>query len=1036
MAIRNINTIQNHTDFSYISSLSDKYILESLSNLGQRFSLKGDSIKTDSFTPLSIINKTENDFVEEKLISKLSIIEDKLYLQFYNIDEDNIDLVYSEEISHTVNSLVASDAPIRLDNKINGIDYYNSNLYIYLNEHDNTLNITSLGSDTEMGIVELNAESYNIDDNKLRRSLKLINTNDDYYYIYYLFADAELKYHAYKCYINKNNIDDIYGSFENYALSIYNSTIKEYYNEYSEINIADIFSEIVSGQGWHSSLNIYDEDTGEELPVSVNYDVELKGFYVDGEYGTEMNPVLNYIYNQTVYMYKFMFDYYCDYVYRFDNNQLNKYILYKIFNKAFEDSNLSKIEEFSIYIPVNYEFNYYCKDVDSFYIYSNETPVSIFYTPENINIDYLNFFFEGDYGTIILAQHDLLNKVVLYKYSINYNKDLDNVINNVLVSDMYTTPYIMDDYWVINNQRTKYKAIGQDAGNPNIILMYTNNISDKIANGNTSNVEITDSDYKLLTTVNADILKSMNWKVSKVNVDVLTDLEINKTEYNLITSDTYDIYTLVPNVDSNFQHIDKLQGALIINMSSIDNLITDIYYGASENNGTNEKYQIKQILGEDALITTFWVYNSSINAFENIKNPKNDNKCLTFSNISNINRLITKQINSKSKEQTINIDPNKTRFSIAVFETGYLTTKNVFTENYAYVSLFNNDMYGKSNIIDSVGNHTIFEIRYTKHDPVLDINGINRGNDTRFIEEDNTLLNGYVIPVSNIGNSLDYVPSISVPLFNEAEYFSYNTTALNRVNICSLDAEGKLHYAYIGTSKDEADKKTLHIGTGNKGTGIGTEWLMTEGFRNNMEKHDRVSLDFDEIDLTYGNPILSNAISFNVYKNSADGISSKLYNVKCMFSNLLYRHVGIIDNKYNITITDIGQLNESNPDGIIYVYNAADIKDPNNLYNSIIGITPIFALVPIKIVFDNMNISGDIYQDVLENNSNMYLPVIGSTQYMFTRFENAFDGYNIVDLTVYVKIISSNDKKQFMIINDKYGKETLPISPTFINQTI
>ena len=77
MAIRNINTIQNPKDLSYIlTSYTNDYMYESLSNLGQRFSIKGDSIVSDYFTALSLLNKTVNDLDESasEYISKIHVI--------------------------------------------------------------------------------------------------------------------------------------------------------------------------------------------------------------------------------------------------------------------------------------------------------------------------------------------------------------------------------------------------------------------------------------------------------------------------------------------------------------------------------------------------------------------------------------------------------------------------------------------------------------------------------------------------------------------------------------------------------------------------------------------------------------------------------------------------------------------------------------------------------------------------------------------------------------------------------------------------
>ena len=81
------------------------------------------------------------------------------------------------------------------------------------------------------------------------------------------------------------------------------------------------------------------------------------------------------------------------------SEKLKKYILYKIFNKAYYDSASKYANEidkarFELYIPVGYMFDYYANDNDSFYIYSNETALSIFFTQETLlyNTDYIYNF--------------------------------------------------------------------------------------------------------------------------------------------------------------------------------------------------------------------------------------------------------------------------------------------------------------------------------------------------------------------------------------------------------------------------------------------------------------------------------------------------------------------------------------------------------------------------------------------------------------------------------------------------------------------
>ena len=70
MALHNINTIQNQNDLAYIiSQSSEQYNYEALANLGQRYSIKGDGIKTNCFTVADILNIDTSKLNDNKELS-------------------------------------------------------------------------------------------------------------------------------------------------------------------------------------------------------------------------------------------------------------------------------------------------------------------------------------------------------------------------------------------------------------------------------------------------------------------------------------------------------------------------------------------------------------------------------------------------------------------------------------------------------------------------------------------------------------------------------------------------------------------------------------------------------------------------------------------------------------------------------------------------------------------------------------------------------------------------------------------------------
>lgn len=866
MAIRNINTIQNPKDLSYIlTSYTNDYMYESLSNLGQRFSVKGDSIVSNYFTTLSLLNKTVNDLDESasEYISKIHVDNNKLFLSLLLKNDIYGKPIVYEEIKYSINNLLVTDTPLTLNININGIDYYKENMYIYCK--NDLFTICSLGCDNEIGIVELNIETYNIVTNTLIQSMKLIDVNDDdFYYLYKLYDETKLEndtdtdYRCSKYKIKKQYILTNYNSFNNYALSIYNNIIKEYYVEYSSININKIFSEILQ-HGFVNAFPNLNED------VIVTYNDSYAGFYVEGEYGPEFNAVLTFIYNQWMYMYDFIFEYYNNYIYKLDNNQLNKYILYSIFNKSFIDSGLDYINEFEMYIPVNYEFNYYCKDTDKFYIYSNETPINILYTLNKLTQGFINDI--KDTMNLIICPHNKFEKVVLYKFNINYNVANTNNINSISVSELYATPYIVGDYWCINGMPTSYKAIGKNAGNPNIIIVYSHNGLNEKENHFYAN-----KDFTVLTTINTELLNRLQWEKRKITSDLLNHIDISHTHY--IKDYNYDSYLLIPVVENKHNIQDELKNSIIINLSDIDNVITK---------SDVEKVEIKQILGNNSFITSFWVFKDG--KFEYIANPQFPKNVLTLSNLHNTNAIIANQTAARIEEKFNKLDLSDIHFNYSIYNTGYTVSKNNFeTDKQTFATLYNDSTLQNittNNIIDSnvstFNNPYIFTMRYIDSLNYNNLtNEVTIGNSNQFINLDDVIKDNIYVNTSNVLTaytlkdlkitdiskySYEYLPSHDIPLFNIGEVFTMNLNTANKTNINVFDNNGSIYHSYIGTSIMDQDKSVLHIGTSNINANIGIQSLINSSILNKFKKMQTLAVDFDKIELnakyTYTNEVIT-----------------------------------------------------------------------------------------------------------------------------------------------------------------------------------
>lgn len=921
MALHNINTIQNQDDLAYvISQSSEHYNYEALANLGQRYSIKGDGIKTNCFTVADILNFTINETNDSQgsvdktnYITKLYISNKKLFLSLYSTN-DLIEPIITEEIKYSLDNAVYSDAPITLNTKINGIDYYKENLLTFLYDKKYFF-IASLGCDSaENTIYELNVECYNIKTNQLVESMKFIDTNENthnefdtngkntpLYYLYYL-KNKDNKYTVSEYKIATSNIDIMYQNFQSFVLSFYNTIILEYYKSYNTLTIYDIVQELVQF-GFTT--------TSDKENIEVIFDQNNNQGYTVNIDNTQLQTVLHYIYNQETQMYLFMFEYYCNYVYKTDNNQLKKYILYKLFDKAYYDSvstNANEIDKqrFELYIPLGYMFDYYVNDNDPFFIYSNETPVNIFFTQELLqyNTEFISSFYETDQSKMILCHSDEYETVILYKYNVEYNSKSSTIINNINIEKLYSTPYIMDDYWVINNFKSLYRAVGKDAGNPNIMVIYNGgSVDSKDFN--------TENGICILSTVDDNIITdSMFWEERVVKVKLFDKKFINKYNNTNLTkfNEYYDIVSYLPtaktvsdtdndgngNTIINIELGEKLKNTFIFNLTRIN--VKTIPDSAWD---TNLSSLLSEYYCGNNYITTLWKYDSLHHEFNPVYDPNSENSIgLTFSDLSNVH-----SISYKMAEMLNDLaNSNTNQFNEIILENTKALKNDTTLENGEVITTTKITHY-KFN--------TSSNLHKTRLSKTFDFNNYNNNNVISLHSEYSVKDEAYLVPDANITNTVniinlgekytnndnensktttyEYILNNSVPTVQLNEVLLSDAQLLNRTNILTVekgDGTGKIYYSYIGSSIDEKNKNVLHIGSSNINPSIGIGSLTKDDYTDKFAVQDTVSLDFEHIHLN----------ASYIYTNDAKHISK-------IYSNDTHTYY-LIEGKYNIKFTD------------------------------------------------------------------------------------------------------------------------------------
>lgn len=915
MAIHNINTIQNPNDVSYLVSYYANYnMYESLANLGQRYSIAGDSIVTKQFNVGDILNVHSlgniSEF-EKTYISKLYTNEGKLFLSVY--DKSNIqgNAFLTEEIKYSLNNAVITDIPLALNTKINGIDYYKENMLIY--KDDVYLYIASLGCcDDSVGISELNIEKYNIKTNTLVESLKFINTNEEginnytnnketpKYYLYHLrskFDNNEYELGVYSVKISL--IKDTYNhTFDSFCLYFYNSLIIQYFNTYKFLNISDIISELT--QFGFDKIYTNDDNSIRYLDVSYNGN-QTTGFTLSDLENTQINTILHYIYNQTVHMYLYIFEYYCNYVYKSDNRQLNKQILYNLYEIAYseacslnEDTNNEIINKtnFELYIPLNYAFDYYCNSNNEFYIYSNETPVSIFYTSSDITQNFIDNFYNKQIQ-LLLCNSLNIETAVLYKYSVDYNENNKNIINNISVNKLYSTPYIQDDYWVLNSIKSAYRAVGKNAGNPNILLLYVDNIS------NLTDVSTLKNEIQFISAIDEFVsIDTLSWEIKNIEVQLFN--ETITTIYNTHNKDkisstnkdgyyglnqNYTLRTVVPvltgPINENIK--EQLKNSFIFNISNIENVLVP-----SKSTIDNLSKEIIQKCYDDGIITTLWKYDAVTDKFVGVIDPITNNTVLTLNKISNSTGFISDLITTKLNDLSVDVNFNHIPFIELENKT---IAKNQGTDT-QYSTYITHSIIPSNPIYDLIGT------RYKNENGVLSEESDNNpctynvlsihpnGNKNRLSGD---ICNSQVFAanINNI-NTYEYLPVNEVPRINLSEILLSDAQVLNRINIITPSKNDNdvisHYYTYIGSSIYDKEKNVVHFGTSTYNYHINSE--LSENI--NFKKHNEISIDFDNI-------ILNSAYTIN----KASTVERNSYSEKNELCNIKYKDLIYKTNNYS-----------------------------------------------------------------------------------------------------------------------------------------
>lgn len=1013
---QNINLMQNPEDiiFDKNSEYSKEYLIQTLANLGQRIGIKGDSVAYKSFTFNDILMNSETYSAKDKIGYIEYIGDDNGNIKALFGITDKLNLLNSKvlDTSININNALYFNTELAFSIPVCGIEKYSKNSICVNN--DNELTFILVGkkigyNDRDENNAILMYYKFDIITNKLIACYKLShymkNEDDNNYYSLISIKNSNgtdslsSRYEMNIKIFNSANLDPIYLNvfknlfkFSNYyesgnipftLLNIDYVDINklEYYNENkfdSNSAISVILNNAENNLYETRTINLLFDTIKNELLADEEEKSDAVEFFFK-EYKLNINEEIFNINEDINKLYVNVFNYYNEKFFMEKRSTLVKRILSKIYEKSID---FKTILGRRLYVPLDYEFHYICNSNNDLNIYYSN---NIYVTYVSLSTVDLSEFW--DQNKNLVFDYELQNKLKIYNFEINYNKYIDNLINTIAVKEIYTMPYInANNNWSINDIDTKIKAVGEDAGNPNIIIIYNKDKNDN-----------SDS-YEIMNVIsNKEKILTATFKKEKFNVNIA------------LFDNTYDVNieccAYVPEVDEyNYKYF---KDSIILGISDLDCIDGDDYkerYKGSyvltlwhiieKKNGKLKFDYIKQSGTEYAL---------SLGATVNLLNELSDSSVV---NLNSQDLILLKSIVSNIAHERLNVNMNN-----------WLIIKNKQSEEYQSNNEYANDLntifqyddvvnvklnhivhsHSNKKYITDINNIPITNSLYPKYEYVTEEHEVSRENakvitsklaavSTRnskivvngnqitnvesLIERLKTISNETTINVSDVKtiqtttltptnfNHYEYVFNSNVPTIDFKEVFNRNFNLLNRLNIISLDNNGTIYNAYIGTDYNETDKSTLHIGTSNLNINVGSDTLMQNIDKDKFNTHNTLSLDFDNIKLDAAKTVSLtknikqiyniNTVNYNIFDIKLIGSSGISFNeeritkyANTMFGEFIPTTAYIIPeeeidkySKYYLCINNI-MLDNINKN-----INEYDVVNINVLYNdSTLGTT-------------------------------------------------------------------------------------------------
>lgn len=594
---------------------------------------------------------------------------------------------------------------------------------------------------------------------------------------------------------------------------------------------------------------------------------------------------IEYINNDIVYLFPKLLQKYNEDVFS-TREQIIKNIILRLYEKVYENSSSLNDNFGTLYIPLNYKFNYVSNNNNDLEMYySNELFVSMFNFDNLSKLDKQNAL---ENKTTLIYDYEGEDKVKVFSFNIEYNNMYSNIINNVYLNYLYTLPYInAQNSWTINDNDTHILAKHNEEFFQNFLILYCENKNDVMK-------------HKLVNAVNEADFNIREWEIKTINLnsDTIFKCSIPKIDENNINKFlgtallvVCDPSCIVNNANdaryncSVFMHVVSKDGEYyfdpiyiddqktnmldlstvinkddiinnVANNLSLSSRIFEIIYLLTrdnsinhENKDVNKGFMITVNTGSEIVellkssfgasnvtqgydnnyVVGMGIVNKNDNSDEKyLIQQSNNQKYLDLKNkIDTTNGIYYLKNNAKVEETEISQTFYRAR-QYYVRETTYSNTKQTFIDIYDTIE----------RVVVKQNSEKYEEIKKIIQFEAVKI-------DTGEIEE--TVVwdeaDGWT-------PTQEYLFNDNIPLLNLKEMFIANANTLNRVNILSLDADGNIFNGFIGSDYTSNKKNQLLISTSNRNINVGTDTLIKPEEMDLFKKYKSVKIQFDEIVLS------------------------------------------------------------------------------------------------------------------------------------------------------------------------------------------